>query len=100
MSKVYEITDDTWWDSNGCSCCEPYEMPLYNVDFEDFPVTGSHSRTDLEQIYYDILVENGIYPPDLEYNDDEGNDDRIDEMSKQAEHLCGMNGFIVEVVRD
>ena len=26
-----EFTNDSWWSSNGCDCCEPDYMECYNV---------------------------------------------------------------------
>ena len=65
--KTYEIRDDSYWVSNGCDCCEPDHFECYNVNYEDFPITGCHSRSSLEDLWLDILVENGIMEePDWE----------------------------------
>lgn len=33
MARQYHYTDDTWWSSNGCSCCEAEVMPAFNSNF-------------------------------------------------------------------
>lgn len=32
VKDVYIFVKGSWWDSNGCSCCEPMEMIYFNCD--------------------------------------------------------------------
>lgn len=53
---------------------DPYEIwndtIFYNVDSVQFPTTGGHTRhNDLDDIFWDILVEEGFIP--YEHLDDE-----------------------------
>lgn len=43
--KTYYFTDDSYWDSPGCSCCEPCLMECYNCENTD-PNMGSASSED------------------------------------------------------
>ena len=72
MTKTYTITNDSYWVGNGCDCCEPDYFECYNVEYEDFPMTGSHSRSSEWEIMVDILIENGIVGEDFYDNCDEG----------------------------
>jgi len=43
--KTYEFTEDSWFSSNGCSCCPPLLMETYNCINHE--VNGSaHSVED------------------------------------------------------
>lgn len=67
--KTYKIMDDGHWSYNGCSCCESDYVEVYNVNPDDFPITGSDFRNSISDIKLDILIENNIIAQDR-YNDD------------------------------
>lgn len=67
----YTIEQDSYWLSNGCSCCEPYEEFYYKVmkpdgsyigqvDFDNGETTEEHfmdTHEALEAILRDLKVE-------------------------------------------
>ena len=66
----YAIEQDSYWISNGCSCCEPYEEFYYKVmkpdgsyigqvDFDNGETTEEHfmDTQALEAILRDLNVE-------------------------------------------
>lgn len=63
MTKTFYFYDDTWWDSNGCSCCDDVEMTCYNISEADHPTFAgqgsAHSKEDcLKQVlFYLGLIE-------------------------------------------
>ncbi len=79
--KTYEYTDDTWWDDNGCDCCEPVEMPCYNL-IEDHELYYPYSCHSVEECYRQVLEIEGIIDEDFE--------DDID-----FEQMCRDNGIEV-----
>ena len=42
----FTFTDDSWWDDNGCSCCEPILMACYNSDDTEPSLGSAHSTED------------------------------------------------------
>lgn len=50
-TPVYTFTEGSWWDGNGCSCCEPTKMVYYNNDEGLIP----HSLHSEESCYASAL---------------------------------------------
>lgn len=44
--KQYYFTDDSWWDSCGCSCCPSTLMVCYNSDDTDHTLGSAISVED------------------------------------------------------
>ena len=44
--KRFYFTDDSWWDSPGCSCCEASLMEAYNSEDTDPSLGTAHSELD------------------------------------------------------
>ena len=44
--KVFTFTDDSYWASNGCDCCEEILMPSYNCDQVSGNFGSAHSEED------------------------------------------------------
>lgn len=66
--KTYEFVEESWYASNGCSCCEPVLMECYNI-LGDYYTNGSaHS---VEDCYRLVLELEGVIDEDLDfdYND-------------------------------
>lgn len=64
--KTYTFWDDSWWDSNGCSCCPDTLMECYNSYDTDGRLGSAHSK---EWCYvHSIITEIGweIIPEDYE----------------------------------
>lgn len=58
MSKKYLFTNDSYYDSPGCSCCDSYLVEVYNSDQTDCNLGSAH---DYESCYYHaILTELGV----------------------------------------
>ena len=49
---VYEYADDTWWDDNGCDCCEAVSVECYNA----VGWFQNGSAPSLHQLYCDVLL--------------------------------------------
>lgn len=50
---IYQYTDDSWWSSNGCDCCDADYMECYNaVGWEQ-----NGSAHDLHKLYSDVLFD-------------------------------------------
>lgn len=45
MTK-YTFYEDSWWDYNGCSCCDPSWMEAYNSDDTLCGMGTAHSEED------------------------------------------------------
>lgn len=45
MSKYY-FTNDSWWDSPGCSCCEATLMEAYNSEDTDPSLGTAHYKLE------------------------------------------------------
>lgn len=83
--KTYEYTDDSWWDDNGCSCCEPLLMPCYNLlDIETY---SCHSEEDC---YRQALEIEGVL--------DEGDDYDYNEVD--FKQMCEARGINVVIYYD
>lgn len=93
MNKRFVFTNDSMYVGNGCSCCEPDYMEVYNSDETDCTLGSAHSE---EECYIQTIVtvlgrENindyisaGFYELD------------IDSLLKISERL----GIIVEIIGD
>lgn len=46
MSKTYTFHKNSWWDSPGCSCCDPTEMVYYESNDTDPTLGTPHSEED------------------------------------------------------
>ena len=46
LSKKYLFTDDSYWDSPGCSCCDSYLVEVYNSNDTDCNLGSAHNRED------------------------------------------------------
>jgi len=59
--KFY-FTNDSWWDSPGCSCCEPTLMEAYNSEDTDPSLGTAHSELDCYiQAIASVLIKRGGY---------------------------------------
>lgn len=88
--KNYVFTDDSWWFSNGCSCCEDYLMESYNSD----QTCGNFGSASSEEDCYlqAIATEKG-----WEYWEDVP--DNYREMSySELEKLAYEMGIVVEII--
>lgn len=64
IGKHYTFTDDSYWSSNGCDCCEDDHMEAYNCDDNDFCGMGTaHSE---ECIYRSIAIVCGVIDDDID----------------------------------
>lgn len=45
MNRFY-FTDDSWWDSPGCSCCEASLMEAYNSEDTDPSLGTAHYKLE------------------------------------------------------
>jgi hypothetical protein len=58
LSKKYLFTNDSYYDSPGCSCCDSYLVEVYNSNDTDCNLGSAHSY---EHCYYQaILTELGV----------------------------------------
>lgn len=93
MTKHYIFKDDSWWDSNGCDCCDDIWMEGYNCI--------SHGDIYYTTFYYDELYQVAIYHH-LGYDIDD--DDflattRYYKMNiLELEQVCKELGITVEIV--
>lgn len=46
MKKKFHFTDDSWWDSPGCSCCEASLMEAYNSEDTDPSLGTAHYKLE------------------------------------------------------
>ena len=65
MTKTYYFIDDSFFASNGCSCCEPDYMPCFNIDTEEHPdfdilLGSAHSDEDMME---QVLIQEGLIDP-------------------------------------
>lgn len=85
MSKLYVFTDDSWWDDNGCSCCEPHLMPCFNIDREYHPnFTVNHSCHSEEECWESVLIHEGILDEYWEWYKD------LDDDTDEGEYLSNL----------
>lgn len=90
MKKFY-FTDDSWWDSPGCSCCEASLMEAYNSEDTAPSLGTAHSKLEcyIQAIITVLLDRNYSCSFDSEafYLMEEG----------EIEALCAVLGIEVEV---
>ena len=53
MNKHFVFTNDSMHISNGCSCCEPDYMEVYNSDETDGTLGSAHSE---EECYVQAII--------------------------------------------
>lgn len=53
MSKKYLFTNDSYWDSPGCSCCDSYLVEVYNSEDTYCNLGSAH---DYESCYYQAIL--------------------------------------------
>ena len=46
IGKHYNFTNDSWWDSPGCSCCEATLMDAFNCDEPELSGLGTAHSED------------------------------------------------------
>ncbi len=65
--KVFEYTDDSWWDDNGCDCCPGQIMPVYNLlnSEHEYYVYSCHTEEDC---YRQALELEGIIDPEMDFD--------------------------------
>ena len=66
MTKTYYFIDDSFYASNGCSCCEPDYMHCFNIDTEKHPCFSptfgsAHSDEDMME---QVLIHEGLLESD------------------------------------
>ncbi|MBG23696.1 MAG: hypothetical protein CMF22_10260 [Idiomarinaceae bacterium] len=90
MIKTYYFLDDTWSFSNGCSCCEPLEMPCYNIDTDEHPDFSLWygSAASFEECCEQVLMHEGIL----------SEDSTIDFSSKALKELLVKNDLRVVII--
>lgn len=90
MKKFY-FTDDSWWDSPGCSCCEASLMEAYNSEDTDPSLGTAHSKLDchIQAILTILLRRNHLcdFDPEALYLMEEG----------EIEALCKAMEIEVEI---
>lgn len=67
-NRHYILDDVSWWDSNGCSCCEPILMEAYSFR-DEVLLNRAGTQRDEEGIAREILIYNKHLPEN--YNEDE-----------------------------
>ena len=70
-AKHFIFTDDSWWDSNGCDCCEDQLMEAYNC--HELLALGAGTQDSEWDIKVELLVSTGNFDYDflLSYNEDD-----------------------------
>lgn len=54
--KTITIYEDSWWDDNGCDCCEPMEMVYFTSDELSYtPSSEEYCLVDLLEKYNPLL---------------------------------------------
>ena len=64
--KTYKIYEETHWDSNGCSCCEPTPYEIYRVEGEEI------SMSSYSDVLERLLQQHGVQV-ELIYEEDNDN---------------------------
>ena len=89
--KVYKFEEGSWWDSRGCSCCEPIRMAYYTPI--GFVVNGTPSSVSRCYLACMELEDPDLTEEDLEFY--YGMDD------SQLEGIClEKYGFGVNIVEE
>lgn len=79
IGKHYVFTDESWWDDNGCSCCDPLEMTYYNCDEPE--LAGMGSATSEEGIVLILAVVCNIITQE-QFDEDGVTADQVDKLLK------------------
>lgn len=92
-NKIYKFTNDSYWSSNGCSCCDADYFTCYNSDDIDWRLGSSYNHEDC---YVKAIFTNlGI---DSLTDDDE---ESYYCMSLTGlKRICGEMGITVEIEGD
>lgn len=90
MKKFY-FTDNSWWDSQGCSCCEASLMEVYNSEDTDPSLGTAHYKLEcyIKAIYTVMIKRNHScdFDPEALY--------LMEEVEIEA--LCKAMGIEVEI---
>ena len=69
--KKFQFTNDSWWDSPGCSCCEASLMEAYNSKDTDPSLGTAHYRLEcyIQAVITILLKRNHLcdFDPDVLY---------------------------------
>jgi|SRR5690554_5341822 len=92
--KVYYFMDDSFYASNGCSCCEPDYMECFNIDTRkhpDFDLTlgSAHSEEDMME---QVLIHEGL----LDYK----HFSNYDELDEYVRDMFQKNGFKIVIEKE
>lgn len=89
--RKYYFTDDSWWDSPGCSCCEATLMEAYNSEDTDPSLGTAHYKLEcyVQAIITTLIKRNQSchFDPEALYLLGE----------KEIEALCDAMGIEVEI---
>lgn len=84
-NKDYFFEDVSWWDSNGCSCCEDVLMQAYKCE----RTAAYGTATSVEHCYRQALYHQGILEDD---------DDSVHDLSfHDLVHLATINEINVMI---
>ncbi|UZS00880.1 hypothetical protein [Pseudomonas phage vB_PsaM_M1] len=90
MSKCYLFTNDSYYESRGCSCCESYLFEVYNSDETNCNLGSAYNRAHC--YLQAIATESGI-----EYWEDVA--DKYREMEyTELKKLATEMGIKVEII--
>lgn len=82
----FTFTDDSWWDSPGCSCCEASLMEAYNSEDTDPSLGTAHYRLECYiQAVITVLLERNqscYFDPEALYLMEEGEIKALCEIMK------------------
>lgn len=89
--KRFYFTNDSWWDSPGCSCCEASLMEAYNSEDTDPSLGTAHYRLECYiQAIITVLLERNrscYFDPEALYLMEED----------EIKDLCASMGIEVEI---
>lgn len=89
--KKFKFTNDSWWDSPGCSCCEASLMEAYNSEDTDPSLGTAHYRLEcyIQAIITVLLKRNDscYFDPEALYLMEED----------EIKDLCASMGIEVEI---
>ena len=91
MKSKFTFTDDSWWDSPGCSCCPASLMEAYNSEDTDPSLGTAHYKLEcyIQAVITTLLKRNRscYFDPEALY---------LMEMS-EIEALCNAMKIEVEI---
>lgn len=98
--KTYYFIDDSYYASNGCSCCEPDYMHCFNIDTEEHPdfdltLGSAHSEEDMME---QVLIHEGVLHH-LWYNEDTF-DDLFESVDGYIRNTFREHGFKIIIAKD